>query len=171
MIIAGTFIVQSMNKGGDQQHQFTLLSLLWMMGICAGIFVVLVFLTKALNKGRAFVYASIAGTFLALMVIFFKVANVEAGDGALGKFLNIYFLIGFLNGNGAFVFTNLAFFHGTATMIVPTVNSFLIIMPMIMEIFIFRVMLQPVQYLGAAVIVLGVILLTTGMKQDMAESH
>ena len=128
---------------------------------CVAAFVVLVLMTKIANKGRAYVFAAIAGTCLGLMVIFFDIAGVVGGAGA-GKYLTIYWLIGFMCGNCAFVFTNLAFFSGSATMVVPTVNSFMIIMPMIFEIFIFRVSLQPIQYLGAAIIVAGVIILTTG---------
>ena len=162
LIIVGTLVVQSLQKktGGDMA--FTMSALLWVLGLSIASFTAIVLVTKVVNKGRAFIYAMIAGTFLALMFIFFKIANVEKGPGPLGEFLTIYFLVGFLCGNGAFVFTNLAFFHGSATMIVPTVNSFMILMPIIYEYFVFGAMMKPVQYAGVGVIVAGVVILTTG---------
>ena len=160
-IIVGTAVVQYFNKKTGVEQKFESNYLLFTLGACVAAFVVLVLMTKIANKGRAYVFAAIAGTCLGLMVIFFDIAGVVGGAGA-GKYLTIYWLIGFMCGNCAFVFTNLAFFSGSATMVVPTVNSFMIIMPMIFEIFIFRVSLQPIQYLGAAIIVAGVIILTTG---------
>ncbi|HOY63457.1 MAG TPA: hypothetical protein PK745_09790, partial [bacterium] len=60
--------------------------------------------------------------------------------------------------------------HGTGIVIVPTVNSFLIISPMVFEIFIFGTTLTPMQYAGAGMIVIGVIALTTGGGQSKSAS-
>lgn len=173
LIIIGTIVVQSLQKAPGGSMKFTMAALLWVLGMSVASFAVIVVITKVVNKGRAFIYAMIAGTFLALMFIFFKIANVEKGPGPLGEFLTIYFLIGFFCGNGAFLFTNLAFFHGSATMIVPTVNSFMILMPIIYEYLVFNVMLKPVQYVGVCIIVAGVVILTTGQghRSEPAPAH
>jgi len=161
LIIIGTAVVQYFNAPNALGQDYEPSSLIVTLGVCIGVFAVMVIGTRILNKGRAFVFAAIAGTFLGLMVILFDIAGVVGGDG-MGKYLNFYWLTGFMCGNGAFVFTNMAFFSGSATMVVPTVNSFMIIMPMLFEYLIFGVSLRPIQYAGAAVIVAGVVILTTG---------
>ena len=165
LILSGTALVQYFNVSSGVEQEFSQKALFGCVGIAMAAFTVLVVITRVFKRGTALVYSAIAGTFLAIMMILFDIANVHGGPG-LGKFLNLFFLVGFFMGNGAFLFTNLAFFHGTATMIVPTVNSFMILMPMVLEYYIFGVMLKPVQYAGVLVIVGGVILLTTG--QSMA---
>jgi drug/metabolite transporter (DMT)-like permease len=170
LIIIGTALVQYFNDKGAVEQVYNSTSLFVTLGVSLGTFVLLVLGTKVLNKGRAFVFAAIAGTFLGLMVIFFDIAGVVGEGSAAAKYLNWYWVTGFMCGNGAFVFTNMAFFSGSATMVVPTVNSFMIIMPMIFEYLIFGVNLKPVQYAGAAVIVTGVIILTTGAGHAVSET-
>jgi len=164
LIIIGTGIVQFFNEAAEQEQFFTLKTLLVTVGICAAIFFVIAAVTLLVNRGQAFIFSAIAGTFLGLMFIFFKAAGVSSGEGSsfLSTLLTPYFIIGFFMGNGAFVMTNVAFLYGSGIVIVPTVNSFLIVTPMIMEIFIFKVMLDPIQYIGALVIIAGVVILTTG---------
>ena len=53
--------------------------------------------------------------------------------------------------------------------VVPTINSFVILSPLIMEYFTFGIFLQPIQYLGIAATVGGVILLTYTDAQDRIE--
>ena len=163
MIICGTGMFQFFNKASEGGQHFDFNTLLFCLAGCVLVYAVLSVAANRMKKGIAFVYAAIAGTFLAFMVIFFDIAAVK-GEGRpfLASILTSYWLLGFFMGNGAFLFTNMAFFHGAGIVIVPTVNSFMIVVPMILEIFIFKVMLLPVQYLGAGIIVLGVILLTTG---------
>lgn len=162
MIIIGTAIFQLFNTAGGEQH-YTLRTLLLSFVACIVVYAALVVITTKIKKGQAFVFAAIAGTFLAYMVIMFDIASVSAGGkGFINILMTPYFITGFFMGNGAFVFTNLAFFHGSGIVIVPTVNSFLIVVPMILEVFIFGVILAPIQVLGVVFIVAGVILLTTG---------
>lgn len=162
LIVCGTALVQYFNVPSSEKQTFNLTALLVCLGVSVAVFAILALATRLLGRGRAFIFALIAGTFLALMVIFFDIAGTVGGEGFVGKFLTVYFLVGFFCGNGAFVFTNLAFFHGSATMIVPTVNSFMILMPIIYEYFVFGATMKPVQYAGVGVIVAGVVILTTG---------
>lgn len=162
MIIIGTGVFQYFNTASGEQH-YTLSTLLISFLLCTVVAVALIMFTTKIQKGRAFVFAAIAGTFLAYMVIMFDIASVSAsGKGFVHILMTPYFIIGFFLGNGAFVFTNMAFFYGSGIVIVPTVNSFLIVVPMILEIFIFGVILAPLQVLGVILIVAGVIILTTG---------
>jgi len=103
------------------------------------------------------------------MNVFYHVGPIAGGGTFGGSFKTAYPYIGFLFGNMAFLFTNLAFFHGAGIKIVPTANSIMIISPMLFEIFIFNVRLTPMQYLGTVIIVIGVIVLTTGAIAGKSE--
>ena len=166
MIAIGTATISYFNKAAGEKF-FSLTATLWCVGIYAAASAVILLTTKALNRGRAFFYAAIAGVGLGLMNIFYHIGPVIA-EGA-DQFKTPYPWIAFLIlGNIGFVMTNLAFFHGTGIVIVPTVNSFLMISPMVMEVFIFRTVLGPMQYAGAGIIILGVILLTSSPSQASA---
>lgn len=161
IIIIGTGLVQYFNVSSGEGQTFTTKALALSAGLCAAAFAAPLALAQITKKGRAFVYAAIAGAFLGFMVTLFDIAGVAGGGGLVGMVKTPYFFIGFLCGNMAFIMTNVAFFHGSGIVIVPTVNSFMIVMPVILEIFIFRVLLRPMQYAGIALIVLGVVVLTT----------
>lgn len=167
LIIAGTIAISYFNVGSSNEKEFHMPALIWSSGVTAVLFVVALLIVKKAKKGYALVFAASAGVCLALMNVFYHVGPIATGDDKfLSQFSTAYPYIGFMLGNTAFVMTNLAFFHGTGIVVVPTVNSVLMILPMIYEIFIFRVTLTPPQYLGTAVIIAGVIVLTTGNKAD-----
>jgi multidrug transporter EmrE-like cation transporter len=52
---------------------------------------------------------------------------------------------------------------------VPTINSFIILAPIVIEYFTFGQSLRTIQYAAAAVIIAGVILLTATEKADRIE--
>lgn len=162
MIISGTGMFQFFNAAQDTTSEYTMKMLLIVLAAITVISAVLVMITNALKRGQAYIYAGIAGTCLGVMMIFFDMASADDTKSFAQIVISWPFFIGFMIGNGAFVMTNLAFFHGTSIMIVPTVNSVLIIVPMIMEIFLLKVVLNPIQYVAAGVIIAGVIILTTG---------
>ena len=168
LIVAGTIVVQYNAKMGESTNTFTLQTLLYVIGVCFAIFIVASAAVIILKKGQAFVFSAIAGTFLGLMYIFFKAAPPTTEElPFIMTLLTPYFIFGFFMGNGAFFMTNVAFFYGTGIVIVPTVNTFLIISPMVMEFFVFKSSLTIIQYIGVAIIVAGVILLTTGPGQQV----
>jgi drug/metabolite transporter (DMT)-like permease len=171
LIIIGTGFFQYFNVASDKSASFNLSSLLLSLAVCVAIYAALVVMARRLKKGQAFVYAAIAGTFLAYMVIFFDISGVKnAGRPFIYTIISLYFLIGFFLGNGAFVFTNIAFFHGSGIVIVPTVNSFMIVMPMVLEFVIYRVSISPIQLLCVLLIVAGVIILTTSNGHEVKET-
>jgi len=169
IIAAGTSVISYFNVSSGEKH-FYLTPMLWCVGIYTVVSGVLILGTKALNKGRAFFYAAIAGVGLGMMNIFYHIGPIVADGKFIDQFKTPYPWIAFLIlGNIGFLMTNLAFFHGAGIVIVPTVNSFLMISPMIFEVFIFRTTLTPMQYIGAAAIVAGVVVLTTAKGSREAE--
>ena len=169
LIICGTAVVSYFNVDTGNEKVFYLDALVWNCAAVTLLFTVALTLSVKLKLGRAFVFAAVAGIFLGLMNVFYHTGPIVAGgDSFFAQFKTAYPYIGFMLGNSAFVMTNLAFFHGSGITVVPTVNSFMIISPMLFEIFIFKVTLVPVQYLGAAIIVAGVIFLTTAKGHKVA---
>ncbi len=166
MIISGTALFQYFNKSGEATSEYTMGMLLIVLAAVTVISAGLIIVTRMLNRGQAYVFAGIAGTCLGVMMIFFDMASADNTKSFAQIVFSLPFFIGFMIGNGAFLMTNLAFFHGTGIVIVPTVNSVLIIVPMIMEIFLLKVVLNPIQYVGAAIIIVGVILITTGAEKN-----
>ncbi|HOO57385.1 MAG TPA: DMT family transporter [bacterium] len=163
LIVVGTAIVSYFNVDSSEEKKVFIGNLWWCSGIATFGFAVLLFILSRVKKGQAFVYAAIAGTCLGIMQIFYHVGPIVTGDNSMvTQFGTVYPWAGIMIGNMAFVFTQFAFFHGSGIYVVPTVNSFMIIVPMIVEIFVFGTVLAPVQYAGAAVIIVGVILLTSG---------
>jgi drug/metabolite transporter (DMT)-like permease len=163
LIICGTTAVSYFNHASTGEKTYDFSST--MICVCATLAVFAVAIPAALKakRGLAFVFAAFAGCSLAMMNIFYHIAPIAAADGALVSQLKTpYLLIGFfILGNLGFVFTNIAFFHGAGITVVPTVNSFMMILPMVYEVPIFGTTLATPQYIGAAVIIAGVILLTT----------
>ncbi|MFH1539252.1 MAG: DMT family transporter [bacterium] len=172
LIIAGTVTVLLFKEFTGHERNISLPGLYWSCGVTAAIFTVLTLLAIRVGRGRALILAAVAGTFLGLMHIFFHAGpQVEFGGGQLWEQVRpaaLYIFIGFMLGNGGFFYTNWAFFHGSGIYVVPTVNSFLMITPMIYEVFIFNATLTPMQYVGAAVIIAGVVVLTTGTGHTVA---
>jgi len=162
LIVAGTVIVSYFNVAETGEKTYNFEALLWVCGVAGALLGLLLLTAMKLGRGYAFIFATMAGVALGLMNVFYHIGPIAGGGGLSESFKTAYPYIGFMLGNSAFVFTNLAFFHGAGITVVPTVNSFMIISPMLFEIFIFKVRLAPIQYAGVAVIVLGVILLTTG---------
>lgn len=167
LIIIGTFSVVLFKKASGAGHEYSLPALLWCSGVTAGLFVLMTLFAVKVGKGRALILAAVAGTFLGLMHIYYHCGPPIkfGGGGGVWQSLKpslLFIFIGFNLGNGGFFYTNWAFFHGSGIYVVPTVNSFLMITPMIYEVFVFRTTLAPMQYIGAAIIISGIIVLTTG---------
>ncbi len=159
MIIIGTVIVSTFNKAAEGEEILNMTALYWCCGITGVACTVIGLISTKAKFAQAFIYAAIGGVSIGLMNIFYHVGPLVAGSfGA--SFKTAYPYIGYMLGNVTFVMTNIAFFYGSGIMVVPTLNAIMIISPMIFEYFVFRTQLQPMQYLGALVITVGVILLT-----------
>jgi len=168
LIILGTVMVIVFKKYAGQERNVSMSALVWASVASMGVFFVFTLIAIKMKAGRALILAAIAGSFLGLMHIFYHVGPPIKFAG--GDFFEqvkpslLYIFIGFNLGNGGFIYTNWAFFHGTGIQVVPTVNSFMMISPMVYEVIVFKATLTPLQYVGAAVIIIGVILLTTGSQ-------
>ena len=89
----------------------------------------------------------------------------------LGQLKNPYPYVAIVLGTVALAVTQLAFWRSRAMVVVPTINSFVILAPVVFERFVFGTVLRPPQYLAVVAIVAGVILLTATEKQDRIEGR
>jgi drug/metabolite transporter (DMT)-like permease len=170
LIIGGTAAVSYFNRpaGGEKYYNFN--AMLLCCGATSIFFAIAISAALKTKRGIAFIFAAFAGCGLAMANIFYHITPTVAPGGTfVSQFKTAYPWIGFLIlGNLGFLFTNLAFFHGAGITVVPTVNSFMIVMPMVYEIPIFHTTLAAPQYTGAAVIIAGVLLLTTAPENSVS---
>lgn len=116
-----------------------------------------------------FSFGAIPGILIGGAMILGDMALVEAGGDMLGQLKTPYPWIAMIAAIGALTVTQLAFWRARAMVVVPTINSFVILAPVVMEYFTFGTVLQPVQYAAIALIVAGVVLLTYTEAQDRIE--
>ena len=106
------------------------------------------------------VFGSLAGALIGVAMVLGDVALVTADDDLLGQLAGPWAYLALLVGSGALAITQLAFWRATAMVVVPTVNSFVVLTPAVLQYFTFGTLLSPLQYVGIAVIIVGVVVLT-----------
>jgi len=160
-IVAGTVLVSYFNQPIPFDPDYPIRRLLIISG---GVVVVtLVACLIAWKTGRlfGFVFGATAGCYIAIAMVLGDVALIEAGNDFLGQLSNPYPYAAITIGTAALAITQLAFFRGRALLVVPTINSLMIGGPPILEYAVVGTALTTEQLVGMAVIVVGVVVLTT----------
>jgi len=164
LIIFGTGLISYFNQPLTQEQQYDLTGFTYVVLALIAAFGTLAILSTRFHKIWGFGFGLIAGSCIGLAMILGDMALVKSAGSFLGQLSNIYVYLALLSATTALVLTQVAFFKGKAVLVVPTINSFIILTPLLVEYFTFKTVLLPVQYLGVAIIVSGVILLTTSPK-------
>lgn len=165
LIILGTGIISYFDQPFSQTQQYRFHNFLYLNLGLSGIFFVLAMLALKFQKLWGFAFGLIAGSLIGLAMVLGDMALVKAGGSFLGQLRNIYVYLALLSAGSALTITQLAFFKGTAVLVVPTINSFIILTPMLIEYFSFNTHLNLFQYAGAVIIITGIIFLTTSPRQ------
>jgi drug/metabolite transporter (DMT)-like permease len=120
----------------------------------------LVVLVVKTNKWHGIVYGSIAGLFNGFAAIASSF-SVSTGDRDLvNSLLNPWLIISIALGQGAFWVTQYAFKKGgSASLVVPAMSSFLIVVPFINDTIIYRIPMGIFQVFAFALNIAGIILL------------
>ncbi len=121
---------------------------------------VLVVYSMKTKRGLGIVFGSIAGLFngFAAVATAFSVSTGEHDIAA--SVFNVWLLVSLALGQCAFWTTQLAFKKGgNASLVVPAMSSFLIIVPFINDVFIYKLPLGPFQYLSFLLNIVGIIVL------------
>jgi drug/metabolite transporter (DMT)-like permease len=165
LIITGTGIISYFNQPISGSQEYQLGSFIYVALILVLLFGTLAFIGAKWHKLWGFSFGLIAGSLIGLAMILGDMALVKSGGDFLGQLSNIYVYLALASATSALVLTQVAFFKGSAVLVVPTINSFIILTPLAVEYFTFGTALNLIQYTGSALIIIGIIILTTSPKQ------
>jgi len=169
LVLAGVTVMGYFDQPLEGAQRFALAPFLCCVLVTSAVFVPLALYAWKTNHLYGFTFGAIPGILIGIAMILGDMALVESGNSMLGQFSNPYPYLAVAVGAVALVVTQLAFWRARAMVVVPTINSFIILTPVIYEIFTFDTRLAPVQWGAVGAIVLGVILLTATAKQDRIE--
>jgi uncharacterized membrane protein len=119
-------------------------------------------------KGHALIWGSIGGFFSGLGIALSQTAAIGGDRELLAMLLTFDLWVAILTGNGAFWGTQYGFKHGSATMTVTMYNTFMLVTPILIDIFVLNQSLPPIQLIILAVIGVGVVLLTAFRRENVA---
>jgi drug/metabolite transporter (DMT)-like permease len=165
LIIIGTGMINYFNMPLAEAQQYNLDSFVFIIIALLVFFGILSIAGVKIEKFWGFAFGLIAGSFIGLGMILADMALVKSGGDLFTQFLNPWVYFAMLSGILALTVTQVAFFKGTAVLVVPTINSFVILTPLVVEYFTFGTVLNLAQYIGAGVVVAGIVILTTSPRQ------
>ena len=160
LVILGITIMGYFDKplGGSQVYSasnFTISLIILLI-----IFTPLVVFSLYTKRLHGFTFGALAGSLIGVAMILADMGLVKSGESISGMLTNQYAYLALISATVALALTQLAFWRSTAMIVVPTINSFLVFAPVVIEYFTFGTMLLPIQYLAVLVIIAGIILLT-----------
>jgi len=171
LVLLGTTVMGYFDKPLTSGQHYALAPFLCCLVVTAVVFVPLALFSWKTNRYYGFTFGSIPGILIGTAMILGDMALVESGNDMLGQLRNPYPYVALFLGAVALAVTQLAFWRSRAMVVVPTINSFVILAPVVFEYFTFGTVLMPVQYTAVGAIIGGVILLTATEKQDRIEGR
>ncbi len=167
-IVAGTVLVAYFNRPVPFDPNYPVARLLFVGGGIVAVLAVLCVFSYKTNRLYSLTFGATAGTLIAVSMLIADLALIAAGNDFVGQLRNPYPYVAIVLGFGALAVTQLAFFRGRALVVVPTINSFMIAGPPLIEYFVLGTTLSPLQLVGFVVVVAGVIVLTTTPESSAA---
>jgi drug/metabolite transporter (DMT)-like permease len=164
LIIAGTAILGVFDVPEPTAQRFDLRGFLLCSVVLISVLCGLAVYSWRTRRWHGLVFGSLAGSMIGTSMVLGDMALAGAGNDIFRQFLTPWVYLALLVGTGALACTQLAFWRSTAMVVVPTINSFVIFTPAIIQYFTFGTVLQSVQYLGIVVIIAGVVPLSMGEK-------
>lgn len=160
-VVAGTVVIGLFDRPATPGADYPVTKLIVVAGVvvaCMGAGCVYAYKS---GKLYSLAFGAMAGTLIAISMLFGDLALLAAGNSFLGQLANPYPYVAITIGTGALVITQIAFFRGRAMVVVPTINSFIIAGPPLLEYVVLGTSLTAAQLTGLGIIVLGVVVLTT----------
>lgn len=161
LVITGTVLVSYFNHPVPFDPDYPVGRLLLVSGLLIGALGVLCLFAWKTNRIYSLAFGATAGWLIAISMVIADLALIKSGNDFIGQLANPYPYVAIVLGIGALTITQLAFFRGRAMVVVPTINSFMIAGPPLIEYAVLGTALTGPQLLGLAVVVGGVIVLTT----------
>lgn len=123
--------------------------------------VIIAILTIKRAKGFGIVFGSIAGFFNGFAAISTAFATATGDNELIASVINPYLVASLLLGQGAFWSTQFAFKKGgNASVTVPAENSFVILIPVVLDAFVHGIPFGPFQVLAITLNVAGILVLS-----------
>jgi drug/metabolite transporter (DMT)-like permease len=169
MVLIGATVMGIFEIDPQVGQDINLEGLVFIEAVLLAIFAPVAFTSWRTRKFHGLAFGILVGVFLGTAVIFGKLALVAAGNDFLGQLKTPYPYVALFVGLIALILTQLAFWRSTAMVVVPTMNSVMIVSPALFQYFALRQTLHPFQYLAIAIIVAGVVCLTATEKADRLE--
>jgi drug/metabolite transporter (DMT)-like permease len=143
-----------------------------MVAIGATFAAIIVYTVKTKNFW-GLIWGIVAGSFGGLDNVF-KSMSKDVGTtldlGAFSGFANIFFYISFISGAAAMLLTNVGYARGKAVTVVPAYTAFYILVPLLLETLFYNILPSPLQVIGVAISIVGVVLSTAFRKEKMVET-
>jgi multidrug transporter EmrE-like cation transporter len=117
-------------------------------------------------KGHAVIWGSIAGFFSGLGIALSQTAAIGGDRNYVGMLLTLDIWLALATGQGAFWGTQYGFKHGHATVVVTLYNTFMLIVPIMVDLIVLGYEMPSIQIAMLICIAIGVVLLTA-----FRESH
>ena len=166
LVLIGTTVMGYFDKVPEQGQQFSLSNFLYTIGTMLVILVPLSVISWKTKKMHGLIFGALAGTILGMCLILGDMALVRAGNSFLGQLKYGYPYAAVLGGAFALTATQFAFWRAPAMIVIPTINAFMILSPVVLEYFTFGTVLEIPQYGGIVIITAGAVFLTYNDVQD-----
>ena len=168
LVVVGTTAMGYLDQPLPAGQSYDLTRFLHLVAVLVAVFLPLALLALKVVRFHGLVFGAMVGTLIGVAMILGDMALVKSQGDFFGQFHSPYPYFAIFCGGSALTLTQVAFWRASALAVVPTINSFMILIPVLMEYFTFGTVLRPVQYLAVLVIVVGVVLLTTSPRRELA---
>jgi drug/metabolite transporter (DMT)-like permease len=169
LVFAGTTVMGVFEVPLVGEQHIDLKGLIFIEAILLAIFGPAAIISWRIRKFHGLAFGTLVGILLGTAVILGKLALVQGGNSFTGQLTNGYPYAALIVGLFALILTQLAFWRSTAMVVVPTMNSIMILSPALFQYFALHQTMQPMQYLAVVLIVGGVVCLTATEKADRLE--
>ncbi|MHA1791678.1 MAG: hypothetical protein ACTSVI_03470 [Promethearchaeota archaeon] len=130
--------------------------------------ILMAFISIKKGKAQGLVFGIIAGFFNGFAAIASLFATSTGQNELVNSLINIWMLIGILLGQGAFWSTQYAFKKGgKASIVVPAMNSFIILIPFISDAWIYHIPFSIFQILSFILNLIGIIILCLSSSKEL----
>jgi drug/metabolite transporter (DMT)-like permease len=170
LVLIGATLMGYFDKPLPGGQRYELSRFLLCVAGLAAVFAPLALYSWKTDRLYGFTFGAIPGILIGTAMILGDMALVKSGNDFFGQLKNPYPYVALLIGLAALTTTQLAFWRAKAMVVVPTINSFVILTPVVIEYFTFGTVLQPLQYAAVIAIIGGVVMLTYTEKQDRMEA-